>query len=162
MWDPFIKAVKDNFDIAESLIAFDRFHVAQHFGKAVDKVRAQESRHFLKTGNGNPLVKTKYQWLRNSKKTDNRTTIRKEFLKLTQINLKTSRAWRIKEAASLLWDYSYMGVAKRKWTQLLRWISRCRLAPMVKVGKMIRKYFWGILNAIRLKANNSMLEVKKQ
>jgi len=25
---------------------------------------------------------------------------------------------------------------------------------------MIRRYFWGILNAIRLKANNSMLEAK--
>ncbi len=160
MWDPFIKAVKENFDDAENLIAFDRFHVAQHFGKAVDKVRAQENRLFEKTAGENPLNRTKYQWLRNSHKTDNRATKRKEFLKLTQTNLKTARAWRIKEAASLLWGYSYMGVAKREWMKLLGWISRCRLTPMIKVGKMIRKYFWGILNAIRLKANNSMLEAK--
>lgn len=31
---------------------------------------------------------------------------------------------------------------------------------MMKVGKMVRRYFWGILNAIRLNANNSMLEAK--
>jgi len=31
---------------------------------------------------------------------------------------------------------------------------------MIKVGKMVRRYFWGILNAIRHKANNSMLEAK--
>jgi transposase len=160
MWDPFVKAVRDNFYDAENLIAFDRFHVAQHFGKAVDKVRAQENRTFQKADGENPLKRTKYQWLRNSNKIDNRSTKRKDFFKLTQTNLKTARAWRIKEAASLLWDYSYMGVAEREWKKLLGWISRCRLTPVIKVGKMIRKYFWGILNAIRLKANNSMLEAK--
>ena len=35
MWDAFIKAVKANFDDAEGLIAFDRYHVAQHLNKAV-------------------------------------------------------------------------------------------------------------------------------
>ncbi len=160
MWDPFINAVKANFENSEDLIAFDRFHVAQHFGKAVDKVRAQENRGFKQTGKENPLTRTKYQWLRNSHKTDNRTTKRKEFLQLTQLNLKTARAWRIKEAASMLWGYTYMGAAEREWKKLLGWISRCRLKPMIKVGNMIRRYFWGILNAIKLKINNSMLEAK--
>lgn len=81
-------------------------------------------------------------------------------MNLTRMNLKTARAWRIKEAASLLWNYTYMGVAKKQWEKLLGWISRSRLKPMIAVGKMIRRYFWGILNAIRLKANNSMLEAK--
>jgi transposase len=160
MWDPFIKAVSNNFDNSDSLIAFDKFHVAQHFNKAVDKVRAWENRTYQKSGDLNPLKRTKYNWLTNSNKTDNRATKRKEFMKLTQLNLKTARAWRIKEAASLLWDYSYMGVAKREWKKLLGWISRCQLEPIKKVGKMIRRYFWGILNAIRMKANNSMLEAK--
>jgi len=31
---------------------------------------------------------------------------------------------------------------------------------MIAVGKMIRRYLWGILNAIRNKVNNSMLEAK--
>ena len=160
MWDPFIKAVRSNFDEATNLIAFDRFHVAQHFAKAVDKVRAQESKLFIKRGNENPLNHTRYQWLKNSGRTDNRAAKRREFLQLTQMNLRTARAWRIKEAASLLWDYAYMGVAEKEWKRLLGWISRCRLTPIIKVGKMIRKYFWGILNAIRLKSNNSMLEAK--
>jgi len=53
-----------------------------------------------------------------------------------------------------------MGVAEKNWKQLLNWISHCRLKPIIAVGKMIRRFFWGILNAIRLKANNSMLEAK--
>lgn len=53
-----------------------------------------------------------------------------------------------------------MGAAEKNWKHLLGWISRCRLKPMMAVGDMVRRYFWGILNAIRLKANNSMLEAK--
>ena len=60
----------------------------------------------------------------------------------------------------MLWDYKYMGVAEKAWKRLLYWMSHSGLNPIIKVGKMIRKYFWGILNAIRLKANNSMLEAK--
>jgi len=160
MWDPFINAVKAQFQNAESLIAFDRFHVAHHFGKALDKVRAKEHQILLMATGKSPLIRSKYQWLKNSKKTDNRDSRRKEFLNLTRLNLKTARAWRIKEAAALLWNYTYMSVAEKNWKRLLYWISHCRLKPVIAVGNMIRRYFWGILNAIRLKANNSMLEAK--
>ena len=160
MWDPFINAVKDNFENAAEIINFDRFHVAQYFGKAVDKIRAEENRMFIASQGTSPLYKSRFQWLKNSGRTDNRAGKRKKFLTITRMNLKTARAWRIKEAAAMLWDYSYLGVAEKKWKELLYWISHCRLDPMIKVGKMIRKYFWGILNAIRLKANNSMLEAK--
>lgn len=160
MWDPFINAVKKSFPDAETLIAFDRFHVSQHFGKALDKVRAEEHRGFLACNEQSPLVRSKYQWLANSERIDNRATRRKEFLQLTRLNLKTSRAWQIKEAAGSLWNYSYIGVAEKNWRQLLGWISRCRLKPVIAVGKMVRRYFWGILNAIRFKVNNSMLEAK--
>jgi transposase len=160
MWDPFINAVKANFENADKLISFDRFHVAQHFGKAVDKVRSEEHRSLEYLKEDNPLTRTKYQWLRNSNRTDNRATKRKEFLCLTRMNLKTARAWRIKEAASLLWNFSYMSIAEKQWKRLLYWISHCRLIPMLKVGQMVRNYFWGILNAIRLSVNNCMLESK--
>ena len=159
MWDPFIKAIHSSFDNAGELICFDRYHVAQYFCKAVNKVRSQESKTYKK-GEYNPLYKTKYQWLRNSSRTDNRQSKRKEFMPLTRMNLKTSRAWRIKEAASLLWDYTNMTVAEKNWKRLLRWISLCRLEPVIEVGKTIRNYFYGILNAIRLKINNGMLESK--
>ena len=31
---------------------------------------------------------------------------------------------------------------------------------MIKLSRMIKRYLWGIVNAITLKANNSMLEAK--
>lgn len=160
MWDPFIKAVKDNFTGWEELIAFDRYHVAQHFNKAVDKVRATEHRELLASYGESELAGTKYDWLRNSARTDNRTGNRPDFMKLSRQHLRTSRAWSIKETASTLWDFVYMTVAEKRWKELLGWISRCKLEPVIKVGKMIHSYFWGIMNAIRLKANNAMLEAR--
>ena len=160
MWDPFINAVKKIFKNAEDIISFDHFHVSQHFGKALNKVRAEEHRSFIARESKSPLIRSKYQWLKNSDRIDNRATHRKEFMQLTRCNLKTARAWRIKEAAGFLWNYSYMGVAEKNWKQLLGWISRCRLKPVIAVGRMVRRYFYGILNAIRFKVNNSMLEAK--
>lgn len=61
MWDAFIKAVKANIKDAENLIAFDRYHVAQHLNKAVDKVRAQEHRELLEEYGTSELKGTKYE-----------------------------------------------------------------------------------------------------
>jgi transposase len=47
MWDPFINAVRSHFERAEELIAFVRFHVSGHFGKALNKVRAPEHRELF-------------------------------------------------------------------------------------------------------------------
>jgi len=158
MWDPFIKAVKENIDGSDELVAFDRYHVAQHFNKAVDKVRAQEHREMIREYGESRLTGTKYEWLRTSAKTDNRTGDRPAFLRLSRLNMRTARAWRMKETASILWNFEYLGVAEKRWKELLRWIARSRLAPMIKVGRMIKSYFWGIMNAIRLKTSNAMLE----
>jgi transposase len=79
---------------------------------------------------------------------------------LSRLNLKTARAWRIKETAAQLWDYSYRGSAQKAWKSLLRWISRCRLEAVKKVGRMLRRYLWGVLNAIAARVSNAMLEAK--
>jgi len=160
MWDPYIKAVRGTIPEAEIKIAFDRFHVSKHFNEAVDKVRRREHNAFMKQVGESPLSKSRFQWLINSNRTDNRTARRKEFLSLSRLKLETAKAWRIKETANSLWDYLYMNVAQEAWKKLLRWISLCRIPEMKKAGLTIRKYFWGILNAIRLKVTNGMLEAK--
>jgi transposase len=158
MWDPFINAVKACIPDAEEKIGFDRFHVAQHFGKALDKVRAQEHRWFLGSHGDSPLVGTKFDWLKTSSLIDNRS--RQEFMVLSKLNLKTARAWRIKETAAQLWDYTYRAAAETAWKSLLGWIARCRLEPVKKVGRMVKEYFWGILNAILAHVSNARSEAK--
>ena len=160
MWDPYIKAVKETIPAAETKIAFDRFHVSKHINEALDKVRRREHAALIKMTGESPLSKSRFQWLINSNRSDNRKSKRKAFLSLSRLNLETSRAWRIKEAANTFWDYIYMKVAEEAWKKLLWWISHCRIPEMIKAGKTIKNYFWGIMNAIRLRATNGMVEAK--
>ena len=155
MWEAYINAVTEVIEGAEEKICFDRFHVASHFGKALDKVRASEHRELLREGTS-PLTRTKHDWLR--RKANGGYRDKRAFLQLTRMNLKTARAWRIKEAAGMLWSYRYRGVAERNWKRLLGWISRCRLKPMIKVGRMVRRYLPGIINAIMLGVTNAAAE----
>jgi transposase len=156
MWDPFISSVQEAIPDAEKKICFDRFHVAGYFGKAVDKTRIEEHRSFQKGPKKDLLKRTKHDFLRSRK--NNAYRHRNSFYRLSRMNLKTSRAWQIKETASDLWEFKYRGVAERNWSALLRWISRSRLKHMVAVGEMIREHLWGILNAIILKATNAIAE----
>jgi hypothetical protein len=45
-----------------------------------------------------PLTRTRHDWLRTKAKNEYRD--KRSFLNLTSLNLKTARAWRIKEAAN--------------------------------------------------------------
>ena len=102
MWAPYIEATRDHIPDADTKIAFDKFHVAQHLGNAVDKVRRQEHRALHGEGD-EQLNKTKYLWLRNP---DNFTAAAWErFEPLRHSSLKTARAWAIKEFAMTLWAY---------------------------------------------------------
>jgi len=160
MWDPYIRAVRAAIPDADEKIAFDRFHVSKHLNQALDKVRRREHFELIRVTGSSPLTRSRFQWLINSNRVDNRSSKRKTFLSLSRLNLETARAWRIKETANSLWDYLYMNVAEEAWKKLLWWISHCRIPEMKKAGQTIRNYFWGILNAIRFKTTNGMLEAK--
>jgi len=155
MWEPFINAFLECVEDGENKICFDKFHVVAHFGKALDKVRASENKELRKSEN-KVLSKTRFEWQRSRRKGGYKH--RNAFLKLSRKNLKTARAWRIKEAANGMWSYKYRAVALRNWSSLLSWISRCRLDAMKKVGDMIKRYLWGILNAIIHNVTNAISE----
>lgn len=155
MWPAYIKATRDALDDAEHKIAFDRFHVAQYLGKAVDQVRRQEHRQLL--GQGDERMKgTKYHWLRNAGSMSWHQ--QRSFSALRQSSLKTARAWAIKDFASRLWDYQSRVWAHKGWKRLINWMARSRLKPMQDTAKTLRKHLWGILNAVILRANNSHAE----
>ena len=50
MWPAFINATLESVPGAGQKIAFDKFHVAQYLGEAVDKVRRQEHKTLMAEG----------------------------------------------------------------------------------------------------------------
>lgn len=155
MWPAYIKATRDALADADDKIAFDRFHVAQYLGKAVDQVRRQEHRQLMRQGDDR-MKGSKYQWLRN-RGNMNWHQLR-SFTVLRQSSLKTARAWAIKEMATHLWHYRSYRWAEKGWKRLINWMARSRLKPMQVTAKTLRRHLPGILNAVILGVNNSHAE----
>ena len=151
----YIKSVKQNVPEADQRIAFDKFHIAQSLGHAVNKVRIDENITLVREGS-DLLKGTRYNWLTNPENmTDEQWD---DFEPLRNSKLKTARAWAIRELAMSLWDYKSRAWAIKAWKRWLSWAQRCRLEPIKKVARMIKEHLWGIINAIVLKANNGRAE----
>lgn len=152
MHRPYINCTLQYVPGARSKIAFDKYHVAKLLGFAVDKVRRQEHKE-LRQRQDDTLKGTKFLWLQNpsNMKVGPRAALRK----LEKSTLRTARAWAIKEFAMQLWKYVKRGWAKKAWQRWLSWAVRSRLQPVIEVAQSIRRYLWGIVNAIVLKATNA-------
>ena len=155
MWRPYIAATRQYVPAAAHKIAFDKFHVIRLLVDAVDQVRRAEQRRLRAQGE-TTLVGTKYWWLTRRERLDRQRW--RAFTPLRQSTLQTARAWAIKEFALRLWGYMRRGWAARAWQAWLRWALRCRLRPMCKAARTIRKYLEGILTAITAGVTNALTE----
>ena len=160
MAPPYIKAVRETFPHADQLICYDRFHVAQLFSRAVDAVRRKESAALERRRGENPLARTRFDWLRNNEKADNRTKRRRKFMPLTELPLVTVKAWKLKEMAAKLWGFTREGNAEKAWKRLLWRLSHSRIGELKKLYKSLKEHLGGILNAIRLRATNAAAEAR--
>jgi transposase len=129
--------------------------VAKHLGDAVDRVRRREQKALRAEGK-DILTGTKYWWLKNPENIDEEMW--EEFEPLRLSTLKTARAWATKEMAMTLWGYVSRGWATRAWKRWLSWALRSRLQPVRQAAVMVRKYLWGIVNAIVHKVTNAKTE----
>lgn len=153
MWEAFISAVSEALPGAE--IAFDRFHVAKHLNEAVNNVRKDEHRKLRKDGDS-VLTRTRFLWLTNP---ENLSDAQFDLLQsLRGLSLKVSRAWAIKETNRHLWNYKSRGWADRAWKHWLAWAQRSRLPAMIKVGRMIRTHYEGVLTAVVTGVTNAATE----
>ena len=150
MWPAFMSAA--NQCLSQADIVHDKFHVAKYLGEALDAVRKQEHRSLAKVGTS-PLTGSKWSWLK--KYPDGRSAEAVSFRALNQLNLKTSRAWCIKENFTQFWSYSYQGAAKRFFKEWSNNAMRSRLEPVKKVLKMLRRHETGLLNYSRHRISNA-------
>jgi len=105
---------------------FDKFHVAQHLGDAVDQVRGRKQT--LKPP-GTTVWRHRYDWLRNP--TSMEPKDRKEFAEMRNSELKTARAWALKETAMTLYSYVYERPARKHFRWWHNWAVRESAATMI-------------------------------
>ena len=105
-----LASVREHLPAADGKIVFDKFHIAKHLGEAVDRVRRRENKT-LRAAGDDRLTGTRYDWLRHPARME--TKDRQEFAALRDRNLKTARAWALKEAAMALFTYVYERPARK-------------------------------------------------
>ena len=153
MWDPFVNSIRSNVPTAE--VVYDKFHIAKHLGEAVDLVRRAENRALRSAGDGR-LIGTKYDWLKNPASFTSSGW--RDFRSLRESDLKTARAWALKESAMRLFDYHYAGVARRYFTQWYFWATHSRLKPVIKVARMLKGRFENVITYLRHRITNATSE----
>jgi transposase len=92
------------------------------------------------------------------------------FEALKRVDLKTARAWSIKENLRNLWTYSSPGWARRFFGAWYQWASRCRLQPVQKVAEMIQRRLENVVtyckhfitNAVAEGLNSKIMSIKRR
>ena len=155
MWNPYIASVREHLPGADGKIVFDKFHIAQHLGGAVDKVRRKENK-ILRADGDDTLVGTRYDWLRHPARMEPKD--RRAFAALRDSGLKTARAWALKETMMAFFDYRYERPARKHFRWWHNWAVRSRLQPMIEVGRMLKRRFANIVTYLRHRVTNATSE----
>jgi transposase len=145
MWEPYLKLIREK--CSQALNILDRFHIVAKMNKALDEVRAAESRRMAQAGFEPVLKKTRWCLL---KRKENLTGKQKFRLRdLLRYNLKTVRAYLLKEDFQQLWDYDSPAWAGKFLDEWCRQTMRSRIEPMKKIARTLRQHRDLILNYFR-------------
>ncbi len=155
MWPAYINACRNNVPGADQKMVFDRFHIMRHVVDAVDKVRKQEHKALMKTGD-ETLTRSKYLWLTNPENMTDQA--RDRFDELKAMELKTARAWALKEALRELWSYKSQAWATKFWKRWYFWATHSRLAPMIEAAKLIARHLPNVLTYFKHRITNAVAE----
>ncbi len=77
---------------------------------------------------------------------------------LKEANLKTGKAWAMKESLRGLWEYLSVGWAKRFLKKWCSWARRSKLTPMSKVANMLMDHMDNIVTFCRHRETNAVAE----
>jgi len=153
MWRAYLNAVRQHAPQAQVL--FDRFHLVQHLNRALDEVRRSEMRRLSKKEK-TAFKRTRFVLLKNPW---NLKPEEKERLStLVKWNTPIVRAYYLKEAFQLFWDYRQPA---RAGEHLRRWMHsamRSRLEPFKEFVRMLRSHLEGVLAWTKLRVSNGAVE----
>jgi len=144
----FIKGVHENFP--DAVHTYDRFHVMKLVGEALDQVRRSEQKT-------QPILRnSRILWLKNRTNLSNNEETR--FAPLSEMNLKTARAYRMKEALKKIWDCPDFETANILFNDWYFWATHSRLEPFIKLAKSLKNHKTGILNNVKNGISNGIVE----
>lgn len=147
MWRPYLDVIAKH--CPQALNILDRFHMVAKLNKALDEVRAGEARRMVREGY-EPVLKNKRWCL--LKRPENLTD--KQNLSLRELlayNLKSVRAYLLKEEFQLFWEYESPTWAARFLEAWCKRAMRSRIEPVKRFARTVRRHRELLLNYFRAK-----------
>ena len=146
MWPPYLNVIAERAGGALNIL--DRYHIAAKMNRAIDEVRAQETREMKARHrrSGKQVVLTHSRWCL-LKRPEYLTA--KQSIKLKELlacNLRTVRAYLLKEEFQLFWEHVSPAGAAQFMEQWCTKALRSRMEPMRKIARMLRAHKPLILN----------------
>jgi transposase len=151
MWKPYLKVIAKK--AGQAIHVLDRFHISMHMNKAIDEVRAKETRELKAKGLTPVLTHSRWCLL---KRPENLSPQQEVKLKdLLRYNLRAVRSYLLKEDFQFFWDY-----VSPHWAGFFldRWCRRAMLSkidPMKRVARMLRSHKELLLNWFRARGTIS-------
>ena len=142
MWKAYLKVVKKKLPNAIHIL--DRFHIMKKFNEAIDQMRRIEFKSLKEQNQEKILINSRWALL---KKVENLTE--KQSLKLKDLvksNLKTYKAYLIRESFQRFWNLPTRKTAQIFMTIWIQMVNRTKIEPMKKVAKTLSNHQELILN----------------
>lgn len=147
MWKPYLKVIKKK--LPHSIHILDRFHIVANLNKALSEVRAEESKRLSREKYEPVLKGSRWCFLKRPENlTENQSYTLAEVLKY---NLKSVRAYLLKEDFQQLWQYTSPVWAEKFLDAWCKRVMKSKIEPMKKQARSIRKHKQLILNWFRAK-----------
>ena len=145
MWRPYLKvlAYKAKKGVLSAAHLLDRFHIAKNMNTAIDKVRAAEAKQLAAKGI-DVLKHSRWCLLKRPENLTERQDTK--LAELARWNLKTLRAYLLKEDFQGFWHYVHPAWAGKFLDRWCTRTMRSRIEPMKKMARSLRKHRPLLLN----------------
>jgi transposase len=147
MWRPYLEIIARHCPRALNIL--DRFHMVAKLNKALDEVRAGEARRMIREGYEPVLKKKRWCLLKRPENLTDKQRI--SLRELLAYNLKSVRAYLLKEEFQLFWEYDSPAWAAKFLDAWCKRAMRSRIEPVKKFARTVRAHRELLLNYFRAK-----------
>ena len=145
MWKPYLKVIGKK--AGQAIRVLDRFHIMAKMNKAIDEVRAAESKRLDRDGYEPVLKHSRWCLLKREENLTEKQSVKPS--ELLQYNLQSVRSRLTREDFQRFWEYSYPACAAKFLDEWCTRTMRSKIEPMKKVAKTLRRHRELILNWFR-------------
>ena len=147
MWRAYLNIIRER--VSHAIHILDRFYIVERINKAIDEVRANEHRQMKTEGYAPILTNSRWTLLKRPENlTENQEVKLKELLRY---NLRSVRAYLLKEQFQFFWNYTYPAWASNFLDRWITRVLRSRIEPLKREALTIRRHKPLILNWFKAK-----------